>query len=191
MLETVTTLNPHIELIWKVAGYPNYEVSSFGNVKSVKTDKPLKSGVRNGYQYVSLYRNGKKKHKYVHQLVANVFLTNPDSKNFVDHKDRDKANNHVSNLRFATKCENNRNKSLQRNNTSGVVGCGWHGKAGKWYAQIRVNNKQKHLGLFDSVDDATAARKRAERRYFGQFAPSTERIMSINNFLCVTFVSFN
>lgn len=106
--------------------------------------------------------------KTVYRLVAFTFKTNPENKPCVDHIDRNPQNNHVTNLRVATSSENNRNKSKYVN-TSGTTGVYWFESRHKWRAHITVNYKKLNLGTFHSKRAAVAARKRAERRYFGEY----------------------
>jgi hypothetical protein len=102
---------------WRdVCGYVGfYQVSNDGLVKSmvrVKTGRVMKGSVGNhGYRHVCLTVDGKEKHCTVHRLVAQAFIENPENKETVDHIDRDKLNNQVSNLRWATKAENEINKA--------------------------------------------------------------------------------
>lgn len=88
----------------------------------------------------------------------------------IDHKDNDKANNRLSNLRLATNSQNHINKGLQRNNTSGFKGVSWDTQIQKWRARIKVNGVNKYVGVFDDVAAAGAARAEAERKFFGEFA---------------------
>lgn len=81
----------------------------------------------------------------------------------IDHIDHDPSNNRISNLRLVTKAENRRNRSADTRNKSGVNGIHWSKGAGAWAAQIRFNRRTRHLGYFKSLDEATAARKDAER----------------------------
>ena len=96
---------------WKVIkGFPNYEVSTFGNVRNVKTGKMLKQNKRpNGYLAVHLYNNGKKQILSVHVIVAKTFLPgtgkNPDGSimvghHEVNHRDENKQNNNLLNLEW-------------------------------------------------------------------------------------------
>lgn len=90
---------------------PNYEgsyqASTFGRIKSFvicpggKILRPSLSN--NGYIFVPL---GRKKHFFVHVLVALTFIPNPAGKEQVNHRDGDKFNCHVSNLEWVTKNEN-------------------------------------------------------------------------------------
>ena len=162
--------NNQIETYANITGFSNYQVSNFGNVKNIKTGRILKPGTEgSGYLYVILMDDGERSSKKIHKLVATTFLQNSEEKKCVDHKDRCKTNNHISNLRWATGSENNQNKSMQLNNISGVIGVSWFKRDSKWKVQIMENGVQKHLGYFISKDDAITARSNAEIQYFGEF----------------------
>lgn len=97
---------------WRpVKGYENlYLVSSEGDVKTLKTGRIKKSWVHpNGYSFVWLYKNNVKYNARVHRLVAEAFIDNPLNKPFIDHINRDRTDNRVSNLQWVTKEENMRN----------------------------------------------------------------------------------
>ena len=96
---------------WRdVVGYEGlYQVSNFGRVKSFQKNKVkiLKSNLGiGGYLRVVLCKNEKKKNRFVHVLVAKAFITNPENKTQVNHRDGNKKNNHVSNLEWVTPKEN-------------------------------------------------------------------------------------
>lgn len=97
----------------KIHGYPNYKVSSNGRVSAESTSgtkqvKPYEKD--NGYLYVDLYKNGQRTGKRVHVLVAEAFLQKPSGNVTVDHKDRNRHNNRLSNLRYSTISEQNKNR---------------------------------------------------------------------------------
>lgn len=81
----------------------------------------------------------------------------------IDHRNGDKSNNRLSNLREVTNQENQRNVRLTKNNSSGVCGVNWRKALGKWHARIGIDGKIRHLGVFDNLADATAARRSAEQ----------------------------
>ena len=101
--------------IWKdIEGYEGlYQVSNTGQVKSLNYKgrgvvKLLKQAINyNGYKRVSLYKDGKQKHYFVHRLVAMTFIPNPDDLPIINHKDENKTNNNVNNLEWCTHKYNN------------------------------------------------------------------------------------
>lgn len=107
---------------WRsVKGYEGfYEVSDLGNVRSlarrhrtfdgvkilkgVKNITPTDNG--NGYLIVSLNKDGIRKSRYVHRLVAEMFINKPVGKEYVNHIDYNRKNNTVENLEWCTQAEN-------------------------------------------------------------------------------------
>lgn len=84
-----------------IQGYPNYQVSTKGRV--LTTDGVKKTQVKpyekdHGYLCVDLYKNGQRSGKRVHILVADAFLSGKKDGFTVDHKDRNRHNNNLSNL---------------------------------------------------------------------------------------------
>jgi len=67
---------------------------------------------------------------------------------------------------YATRTVQARNKRLDKKNTTGVPGVNWHKKSNKYHTSIHANNKQYHIGLFNTLEEATAARKQAEQIYW-------------------------
>jgi hypothetical protein len=88
----------------------------------------------------------------------------------VDHINGNRDDNRVENLRAATRSQNGMNRH-HKSRSSGCVGVYWHKRISKWQASIRKNSVDKHLGYFPSFLDAVAARRAAENRLFGDFAP--------------------
>ncbi len=82
--------------------------------------------------------------------------------NDIDHINGIRDDNRITNLRSVTRLENARNLSRAKNNTSGFTGVSWYKKNKKWGANIIVNKKIKFLGLFENINDAVKARKKAE-----------------------------
>jgi hypothetical protein len=87
--------------------FPNYDVSSLGNIRNNKTGKHMKICVKSGYYHIGLVNDNSKKTLKVHRLVAMAFIENPEGKLEVNHKDKNKLNNSVSNLEWMTRRENN------------------------------------------------------------------------------------
>ena len=102
--------------LWKpIENYNNYSVSTFGRIK--RNEKFLKIYTCDkGYNYCMIYNNGNVKKFKVARLVALTFIPNPENKSQVDHIDRDRGNDNITNLRWATHSENNLNKNVAKNN---------------------------------------------------------------------------
>lgn len=96
--------------IWKpIKGFEGeYEISNFGQVKSLKTNIILHQyKYRGGYLEVHLRQHSKKFHKKIHRLVAEAFIPNPNNYPEVNHKDENKKNNRFDNLEWCTHQYNN------------------------------------------------------------------------------------
>lgn len=81
----------------------------------------------------------------------------------IDHINRIKTDNRIANLREVDQLGNMQNKGQYRNNTSGYIGVSKH-SSGKWAAQIQVNRKNRHLGLFATPELASDAYQAAKRQ---------------------------
>jgi hypothetical protein len=70
----------------------------------------------------------------------------------IDHRDHVKSNNKWANLRQATQSQNSSNVTTY--NSCGLKGVYWHNQAKKWYVQITLDGKRKHLGMFEDIEVA-------------------------------------
>ena len=86
----------------------------------------------------------------------------------VDHIDTCRTNNSIENLRAATSSQNQHNKRLQSNNTSGAKNVSYC--LGKWEVKLKVNKKQINIGRFDNFELAQLAAIMAREKYHGDFA---------------------
>ena len=119
--------------IWRnIEGYENYQVSSYGRVKSIRDrygnprEKILRQAkMKNGYLYVALCKNGKMKTCYVHRLVAIAFIPNPNNYPTVNHINEIKTDNRVSNLCWMNLSQQQRHGTCQQRRveklTNGVL----------------------------------------------------------------------
>jgi hypothetical protein len=117
-----------------------------------------------GYIYINIDKKCIAAHRLIWVMQHGAF---PE---LIDHIDGDRQNNRIENLRSADRFGNAQNKRMHKNNTSGIKGVFWEKNANKWRAQITYNKKQKHLGLFDSADDAFEFMSLARDVLHGQFA---------------------
>lgn len=79
----------------------------------------------------------------------------------IDHINGDRADNRIANLREVTRRTNNRNHGPDSRNKSGYTGVYWNKQQQKWHAKVRVDGRDLHLGFFDDVHSAGAARTKA------------------------------
>ncbi|MCA9312763.1 HNH endonuclease [Candidatus Saccharibacteria bacterium] len=94
------------------------------------------------------------------------FITNAPKGMVVDHISGNTLDNRQSNLRVCTNAANIRNGKLRINNSTGVQGVTWDKSRNKWQSRIKVNYKTVHLGRYNSLEEATKARKLAEKKYW-------------------------
>jgi hypothetical protein len=154
-----------------IKGNENYAVSNTGKVLNIKSQEHLKPRNKKGYMKITLQN---KKEFAIHRLMAIAYLDNPLNKKFVDHIDGKRDNNVITNLRWATIRENNINAKMKSTNKCGVKGVGFEN--GKWRARIRINGKHKHLGYYNTIEEATHARKEAVNKYYGEFTHESEKL---------------
>lgn len=139
--------------LWKeISGYEqSYAISNYGKVKSLKRNLILKNIYdKKGYLYVGLCKNGKETKFKIHRLVGIHFLNNFDNLPQIDHIDRVKDNNLVSNLRWVNNSINAHNSSPRKNGTSKFKGVSFDSSAKikKWRAIVSADKLNYHLGRF-------------------------------------------
>lgn len=152
---------------WQVLNkQPNYEVSTFGRVRSLSRETPhWRGGIRkhtgrqlvqatlpNGYKQVTF---GDRTCRRVHRLVAETFIQNSEQKPCVNHKDGDKSNNRLDNLEWCTFSEN----KLHSYKVLGEV----PSRLGKFGAESKVNKPVLQIDLNGNLVKEWDALKTAER----------------------------
>jgi len=105
-----------------------------------------------------------KEHYLAHRL-AWLYVNGEFPPDQIDHINHVRNDNRIKNLRTVSCKENQKNKLMHKNNTSGVIGVHWYKPRMKWKAGIKVNGELNHLGYFTSLREAAKARKEAERKY--------------------------
>ncbi|MER9685898.1 HNH endonuclease [Mesorhizobium sp. M0139] len=101
-----------------------------------------------------------REHRIIWLLITGEWPTDQ-----IDHENQDRGDNRWANLRDATQTVNQRNRTLQKNNTSGVPGVAWHERDQRWRARIKVDGAYVNLGAFHSKDEAILARWEGELKY--------------------------
>jgi len=109
--------------------------------------KEMKSISSPGYVAINICHNDNKIQIYAHQFI--YYWIYKEVPQCIDHIKGDKTDNRIENLRSATIQQNQHNRS--------VAGISWHKSRRKWISSITVDYKSKHLGYFNTAEEARAA----------------------------------
>jgi hypothetical protein len=126
--------------------------SRFTAKQGARVGLVLGSGDGKGYLEIRVNWKKYKAHRLAWLYVYGEF-PNCD----LDHRDGNRSNNRIKNLRLCTEMENLKNSGVRSGNVSGVKGVNWHKSRGKWQARATVNYKTHYLGLFETLEEASAA----------------------------------
>jgi hypothetical protein len=116
------------------------------------------------YTYYAARTDKLKKKIRIHR-----FIMNPTSNLQIDHINGNGLDNRKENLRICTHQQNQYNKKLSKNNSSGIKGVHWDKSRNKWRAKIKINNKEKYLGRFKDRIEAKEVYTKFAKQYFGEF----------------------
>lgn len=116
-------------------------------------------GTPDGNGYLRTYLDGG---RYLLHRLAWLYVYGYWPAFDIDHCNGVRSDNRLCNLREATRSENQQNRAIGRNNTSGHIGVYWHKHDKRWVAQIRIGKKRIHVGQFESIEEAVAARAKAK-----------------------------
>ena len=181
-----------------IPDFPNYTINPNGIIWNIKTHKIIKgSTTAYGYKIIKLFNEKKSKHFSLHRLLATLFVKCDNkeslSKLVVDHQNRDQRDNSLGNLKWTTFSKNNLNKSKKRNCSCEFIGVSKN--KNKWNARISINKKTKHIGNFDSKEEAARAYENEKRLILGNqvrinFEDEEMKIpiKQINNYTCQEYV---
>lgn len=160
---------------WKpIQGFPKYAINQKGEIKHIIKDKYISLNGRNkdGYVQVYLFSDSQTKHtKFPHRLVAEHFLLNPDNLPYVDHIDRKRTNNNISNLRWADALLNGHNRTKRHNTIFKYIGLSYAIRPkGHIRASIKYKGKSIHLGTFETEEEAARAYDVKAKELYGETA---------------------
>lgn len=165
--------------IWKdVPGWPNYAVSNTGAVYNKVLCREIKQRENyKGYMLVDFTKPKKRVYR-VHSLVWMAFVTGSTEITTIDHKNRDKKDNRLENLRACTNAQNSHNIGLsgRKNMKSKYKGVCTAPREGSWRASIRINKVNHHIGVFDSEIEAAKAYDKSALENYGDFACTNEML---------------
>lgn len=125
----------------------------------------VKNKNKNSQGRVYFHRYVKTENAKVCRQYLHRFLTGCPAEMYVDHINRNTLDCRTENLRIVTHHENMVNRSMQSNNTSGVIGVRWIPRIKRWQARMVVNKKEINLGHFADKHDAIEARRQGEVAY--------------------------
>ena len=137
--------------------------------RSVKPGQIAGRVSNNGYRRIMLDGVRYSAHHLAWLWVTGEVPTQPE----IDHRNGKRDDNRFSNLRQATKAQNQQNVVARKHNKTGFLGVSLHASK-KWVAQIRVNGVKKYLGLFDTPEDAHVAYLSA-KKLLHEFQPEPRR----------------
>jgi hypothetical protein len=140
-------------LFWKISPHPR-----------------IKPGTEAGYYtsgYIALELF--KKVWKAHRIVWIMHYGEIPEGMLIDHKNGIGTDNRISNLRLATRQENNRNSKKRKGSKSSYKGVSWHERQQKWNAVIQVDGVRHHIASFDNEEDAHKAYCEVALMIFGEF----------------------
>lgn len=126
---------------------------------------------KEGGAYIVLDRWSTRERYYLHRRILERVLGRPLTEGEqVDHEDLDKTNNTRRNLRLASGSNNEHNRGVPRNSTTGFKGVTWSEKRQRYLSRIAVGRTRIHLGWYVDAVDAAKAYNEAAVIYHGEFA---------------------
>lgn len=141
----------------KITGIVTRKVS----IRGCKYKKGSKVGCKNNIGYLVVRVNYKL--LLVHRVVWMMLYSSEPSQ--IDHKNRNRSDNSLKNIKASNNMKNSKNTKLFSNNKSGVCGVSWYKARSLWAVSIQANGKPLFLGYFKDKCEAIKTRKEAELMY--------------------------
>ncbi len=157
------------EIVYFIVKYKNKEYTALIDYEDISILKNIywRCSYTKVHKRVQAIVGSQGKNKYfLHRLIMGV----TDSKQQIDHINNNVLDNRKCNLRICNNTQNSANKPKYKSNTSGYKCVSWSVTSKKWRAYIVVNDKQRHLGVFENKKDAAEAYNRAAIDLFEEFA---------------------
>lgn len=149
-------------LVWRTRPVETFKTAPAGKIWNAHFAGTVAGSVRSdGYRQISI--DGKLRN--AHRLIWIYANGDIPAGMQIDHINGVRDDNRLDNLRLVTTAENGRNQSIPHTNTSGVIGVSWNKHDRKWRAMIQIDRRAKYLGRFDTLEEAAAARAKAERQF--------------------------
>lgn len=142
-------------LYWKGVTHPN---------KQYLLDKPAGSIHKTGYRHITWLGKVQKAHRLIFMLHHGYLP--PE----IDHINGDRSDNHIENLRAADRSQNQCNRDVLANNTSGYAGVSWHKKSQSWLVRVMKNGKTVVNKYFKDLELAGLVATEARSLYHGAYA---------------------
>lgn len=139
-------------LTWKARGNKRQDTMVAG--------KPALNSLCRGYRVGTILRTPMKAHRAAWAIHYGEW---PEGQ--IDHINGNKSDNRIENLRDVDNATNGKNQRRRPNNKTGEQCINWFARDKKWWVKITVDGKQKHIGYFDTMEDAIAARDAAYERF--------------------------
>lgn len=125
-----------------------------------------------GYKKITININGKNIKFRFHRVAWLLFYGNWPTKE-IDHKNQNKLDNRIINLREATKQQNQRNRFKQKNNSSsGFKNVYKNGN--KWQVDFIVNKQHKYFGSYKTKEEANEVARKNEKEIYKEYAPTVQ-----------------